>query len=72
MALKLASLSTRDKAKKIAREAERKGRGEIDLTGVEFVSRSFADELIKQADERDLEIVGVDDEVAKMLDVVRA
>lgn len=71
MALQLASLSTRKKAKEIARDAERQGMQEIDLTGVEFVSRSFADEIVKQADERGLKIVGADEDVERMLDVVR-
>lgn len=72
MALQLASLSTRKKAKEIAREAEREGRQKIDLTGVEFISRSFADEIVQQAEERGLQIVGAEGDVARMLDVVRA
>lgn len=70
MALKLSSLSTRDKAKEIAREAEQRGQP-IDLSDVEFVSRSFADEIIKQAEKRGLKIVGATGDVEKMLAVVR-
>ena len=70
MALKLSSLSTREKAKQMAREAEREGREAIDLADVEFVSRSFADELVKQADKRGLEIVGGARDVQATLEVV--
>lgn len=71
MALKLKSLSTRKKAEEIAREAERLGRDEIDLSGVEFISRSFADELVNQSQTRNLPIVGAEGNVAEMLDIVR-
>lgn len=64
-------LSTRMKAKEIARDAEQHGQQEIDLTGVEFISRAFAAELVTQVDERALKIVGADEDVERMLDVVR-
>jgi EAL domain-containing protein (putative c-di-GMP-specific phosphodiesterase class I) len=70
MALKLRSLSTREKAKQMARKAERNGREAINLSDVEFVSRSFADELVKQAEERGLDIVGGARDVRLTLEVV--
>jgi len=70
VALKLSSLSTREKAKQMARETEREGREAIDLEDVEFVSRSFADELVKQADERGLDVVGGARDVRATLEVV--
>lgn len=72
MALKLKSLSTRNAARDIAENAERFGHDEINLEGVEFISRSCADELVNQVEKRGLRIVEAEDNVAQMLDLVRS
>ena len=42
----------------------------LDLTNVEFVSRSVADELLSQRERLDLEFRGLDDEAGEMIDAV--
>lgn len=65
------SISTRKKAEEIAKEAESCGHDVINLQNVEFISRSFADELVKQAELRDLKIIS-NESLDRMLTVVRA
>lgn len=71
MALAHKALSTREKAREIARRAEL-DEEPIDLSGVEFIGSSFADELVDQAEDRNLDIVGANDDVEQMLSVVRS
>lgn len=65
------TMSTRRRARQIAVEAAEEGANALDLHGVTFVSRSVADELVHQSEERGLELRRAEGDVATMLDVVR-
>ncbi|MEZ3115242.1 hypothetical protein RYH80_04815 [Halobaculum sp. MBLA0147] len=65
------SVSTRRYAREIAEDAAANGADALDLTGVEFVSRSVADELLHQSERRNLELRHAEGEVAEMLNAVR-
>jgi anti-anti-sigma regulatory factor len=65
-----AAIHTRRRAEQIAEEAKDCNCTEIDLSGVEFVSRSVADELFHQSEEYDLQLVGLQEEVRKMVQAV--
>lgn len=68
--IKETSINTRRRAKTIAENAIENGYDAVDLSNVEFVSRSVADEFVHQAEEKDLEIVGQEGDVEKMFNVV--
>lgn len=65
------NLSTRRYARNVVEEAADDSADALDLAGVEFVSRSVADELLHQSESRDLELRNAEGEVAAMLDAVR-
>lgn len=65
------SINTRRRAEEIAKQARDEGYSVVDLSDVEFVSRSVADELVHQSDEYDLELAGLEGDVEKMVDAVR-
>lgn len=64
------ALSTREKAKRIVKAAAEVGAKELDFSEVEFVSRSFADEVIEQADKLDIDIVNLRDSPKKVFNVI--
>lgn len=64
------SLSTREKARRMVKRAKSENYEIIDLSKVEFVSRSFADELKKRSNEKGIEIRGINGNVKKMFKVV--
>lgn len=66
------SINTRQQASSIVEQAVNSGCKAIDLTNVEFVSRSSADELSVLADEYDLELRGASGDVEKMFEVIRS
>lgn len=65
------SVSTRRYAREISENAADNGANALDLSRVEFVSRSVADELLHQAEQRNLELRNADGEVAAVLAAVR-
>ena len=68
--IKANSIIARKKAAKLAEEAMNNGFSTIDLSQVEFVSRSVADELVHYREEYDLEYSGVQNEVEAMIKAV--
>lgn len=64
------SIVTRSYARELAIEAHEDHESVLDLTNVEFVSRSVADELLSQRERLDLEFRGLDDEAGEMIDAV--
>ena len=65
------TFTTRNRAIEIARNAEQKGSDVIELTDVAFISRAFADEIVKQADQRNLELIGSNNDVRKMIAIAK-
>lgn len=65
------SINTRRRAESLAAAARESGCSAIDLSNVEFVSRSVADELVHQSIEHDLHLTGLDGDVRVMVDAVR-
>lgn len=65
------TLTTREKAKELIRDADNKGIDTLDFSNVEFISRSFADEILTQSNSRDISIEGVNESVKKMFKVVK-
>lgn len=57
------SIATRNRANQIIQEARKNGYTTVDLSGVEFVSRSVADELAHHKAESDIELQGLQDSV---------
>lgn len=64
------SVSTRRYAKELAKRVDHDGADALDLSGVEFISRSVADELLHQSERREFELRNAESEVAAMLDAV--
>lgn len=65
------SINTRRKAEEISRQARKNGHSTLDLSNVEFVSRSVADELIHQSEKHSLELAGLSGDVESMIEIVR-
>lgn len=63
-------IRSRSNASSIRREMEKCGATTLDMSGVVFVSRSFADELLSISDEMSVDITNAQDAVRTMLDVV--
>lgn len=68
--IKADTITTRRKAAQVVEEATDSGASVIDLSEVEFISRSAADEFLAVATD-DIEIVGAKDDVKRMLDAVK-
>lgn len=64
-------IRSRSNANVIRREIETTHVTTIDMSGITFISRSFADELLSIAADTGIAIVGATDEVQTMLDMVR-
>lgn len=64
------AINTRRRAEQIAQRARLREYSAIDLSNVEFISRSVADELVHQSMQHDLELCGLNDEVSAMVDAV--
>ncbi|NUB91155.1 hypothetical protein HT576_08990 [Haloterrigena sp. SYSU A121-1] len=64
------TLSTRNKAKQLMKKAEKQGDDTADFSNVEFAGRAFADEAVKQAELRDIEIIGLSGDVETMFEHV--
>lgn len=65
------TVGTRREARELVSKAQENGVNVIDMEGVEFISRSVADELLYHRREAGIEISGATGEVKKMLDVVK-
>ena len=65
------SIHTRRRARDIIESASGQGYSAIDISNLEFISRSVADELIQGSIEHDLDLINPSDEVEQMLDIVR-
>lgn len=65
------TISTRSRAVELAQTARSKGFSVIDLSEVEFISRSVADELVHQTEKNDLELCGLHGDVKAMVDIVQ-
>lgn len=65
------AISTRNRAKSIARKVTHGNHDQLDLSEVEFVSRSVADELVKQSESSGFELKGMDGDVEDMFDLVQ-
>lgn len=65
------SIHTRRRARNIVESASDQGYSAIDISRVEFIGRSVADELIQGSIEHDLDLIKPTDEVEQMLDIVR-
>lgn len=64
------SLITRNRAQEIAEEAIEGDYSALDLSNVEFISRSVADELLHYHKEHDLGLNNVQEDVDEMLSAV--
>lgn len=64
------SIITRRYAKRIADEARTKDCSAIDLSNVESISRSVADELVHQTNDSDLRLTGMSGDVRKIIQIV--
>jgi len=64
------SIHLRRQAKKIVEQAAKEGCSTIDLSAVEFVSRSVADELIHRSEQHDVDLVGLEGDVDMMIEAV--
>ena len=68
--VKETTINTRRRAEQLAERATSEGCSVLDLTGVEFISRSVADELVHQSQANGLELVGLTGDTKKMVDIV--
>ena len=64
------AIVTRKRAERLVDEACTNHNSVLDLTTIEFVSRSVADELLHQQEERGVELRGLDDQVGEIVDAV--
>ena len=64
------SIHLRRQAKEMVDNAAEEGYSTIDLSAVEFVSRSVADELIHKSEQHDVELVGLEGDVDMMIEAV--
>lgn len=64
------AIHLRRKAAEIVEEANELGCEAIDLSQVEFVSRSVADELLQKSEYHDIELIGLSESVDQMIDAV--
>lgn len=65
------AVSTRNKARSISEEVTDGGHESLDLSNVEFISRSVADEFVQQSQSKDFDLVGAEDDVADMIEIVK-
>ncbi|WP_058826719.1 hypothetical protein [Haloferax sp. Q22] len=65
------SINTRSYAEEVVKEAIKKGCTTLDLSKVEIISRSAADELHHYERTNEVEIVGLNGEPAQMYDIVK-
>lgn len=63
-------IRSRSNASSVRREVENGDVTTLDMSGVVFVSRSFADELLSISEEMSVDITNAQDAVKTMLDVV--
>lgn len=70
MAVNEKTLSTRQKAEKLVKEAQQNHCGALDLTSVEFITRSVADELRYFEDQGEIELRGLHGATREMYEVV--
>lgn len=64
------TLSTRQKATQLVRDAHSQGYETLDLSNVEFMTRSVADELRYYADNGEIELSGLQGEAKELFDLV--
>lgn len=64
------AIHLRRHATKLMQEAHENGYQTIDVSNVEFVSRSVADELVHLSGKFDIQLNGLRGEVASMIDIV--
>jgi anti-anti-sigma regulatory factor len=69
--VKEASIDTRRRVERLVGRAHSNDCSTIDLSNVEFVSRSVADEIVHQMDREMVHFEGINGDVAKMVDIVR-
>lgn len=70
MTVNTKTLSTRQKAKRLVQEAHASGNAVLDLSNVEFMTRSVADELRYFEDQGEIELQGLRGPVREMYQVV--
>lgn len=64
-------IHTRNMIGRLVEEAKQNDLSEIDVSNVEFVSRSVADEIVHQMDEHQVEFRGMSGDVKKMVEIVK-
>jgi len=64
------AIQIRRNATKIMENAHESGCSSVDLSRVEFVSRSVADELIHRSKMYDIELIGLEGDVKTMISAV--
>ena len=64
------TLSTRSRARELVERANQVGCEAIDLGKVEFMSRSFTDELLCLREQEKIELINMSDSLSKMVEVV--
>lgn len=70
MAVNEETLSTRQKAERLVQEAHQQDCTALDLTSVEFMTRSVADELRYFQERGEIELQGLNGSAKEMYDVV--
>lgn len=68
--VKEASINTRRHVERLVGKAHSKGCSTIDLSNVEFVSRSVADEIVHQRERDMVDFEGLEGDVAKMVSII--
>jgi len=64
------SIITRRQAEQFADEARANGCSALDLSKVDSVSRSVADELVHQTTDSELKLTGLTGDVRKMVEII--
>lgn len=66
-----ASINTRRHVERLVGKAHSQGCSTIDLSNVEFVSRSVADEIVHQMEREMVEFEGLEGDVAEMVQLIK-
>lgn len=66
------SINTRRRVEQLVEEAQREGHSTIDLSEVEFMSRSVADEFVHHKIESDIQLCGLQEPIRDLIDAVEA
>jgi len=64
------AIQIRRNATELMEDAHESGYSAVDLSRVEFVSRSVADELIHRSNMYDIDLIGLEGDVNSMIDAV--